>query len=41
MLGASVAAAFGLRTPFLLAAGVFAAAAVLAYVLVPRVRPEA
>jgi DHA1 family multidrug resistance protein-like MFS transporter len=41
MLGASVAAAFGLRAPFLLAAGVFGAAAVLAYLLVPRVKTEA
>ncbi len=41
MLGASMAAAFGLRSPFLLAAGVFGIAAALAYILVPEVKSEA
>jgi DHA1 family multidrug resistance protein-like MFS transporter len=36
MLGASVAAALGLRAPFLLAAGAFGAAAVLAWFVVPK-----
>jgi DHA1 family multidrug resistance protein-like MFS transporter len=36
MLGASVAAAAGLRVPFLLAAGAFAAAVGLAWLLVPK-----
>ena len=36
MLGASVAAAVGLRMPFLLAAGAFFLAAALAWVRVPR-----
>jgi len=36
MVGASVAAIFGLRAPFLLAAGAFALSAGLAWVLVPR-----
>lgn len=35
MLGASIAAALGLRAPFLLAAGAFALAALLAWALVP------
>jgi DHA1 family multidrug resistance protein-like MFS transporter len=35
MLGATVAAAFGLRAPFLLAAGAFAIAVVMAWFLVP------
>ena len=38
MLGASVAAAMGLRVPFLLSAGAFALAAGLAWVLVPGSR---
>jgi predicted MFS family arabinose efflux permease len=36
MLGASIAAAVGLRAPFLLTAGVLALAAGLAIFLVPR-----
>jgi len=36
MLGASMAATLGLRAPFLLAAGAFALAAVMAWVIVPR-----
>ena len=36
MLGASVAAAWGLRAPFLLAAGAFALATIMAWLLVPR-----
>jgi len=40
MAGASVAAAFGLRMPFLLAAVAFAIAVVMAWFLVPVARPE-
>jgi MFS transporter, DHA1 family, multidrug resistance protein len=40
MLGASAAAAFGLRTPFLLAAVAFALAVVMAWFLVPTTRAE-
>jgi len=36
MLGASVAAAWGLRAPFLLAAGAFALATIMAWLLVPK-----
>ncbi len=36
MLGASVAAAWGLRVPFLLAAGAFALATIMAWLLVPK-----
>jgi DHA1 family multidrug resistance protein-like MFS transporter len=35
MLGATMAAGLGLRAPFLLAAAMFAAATILAWVLVP------
>ncbi len=38
MLGATVAATWGLRAPFLLAAGAFALATVLVWFLVPRAR---
>ncbi|MCL7453043.1 MAG: MFS transporter, partial [Anaerolineae bacterium] len=41
LLGASAAAAFGLRTPFLLAAVAFALAVVMAWFLVPTARPAA
>jgi DHA1 family multidrug resistance protein-like MFS transporter len=41
MLGASIAALFGLRAPFLLAAGAFFLAAGLAWVLVPQPGAEA
>jgi len=40
MLGASVAAAWGLRVPFLLAAGVLLAASGLSWILVPHTRPQ-
>ena len=40
MLGASIAAALGLRIPFLLAAGVLFAASGLSYLLIPRTQPQ-
>jgi len=41
MLGASVAAAFGLRIPFLLAGAVFFLAAGLGWFAVPKPQPAA
>ncbi|MFN2224883.1 MAG: MFS transporter [Anaerolineae bacterium] len=40
MLGASIAAAFGLRIPFLLAAGVLLAASGLSYLLIPQTQSQ-
>jgi DHA1 family multidrug resistance protein-like MFS transporter len=40
MLGASVAAALGLRVPFLLAAGIVLGASGLSWILIPRPQPE-
>jgi predicted MFS family arabinose efflux permease len=41
MLGASVATSWGLRAPFILAAGIFALAAMMVWVLVPKPQQKA
>jgi predicted MFS family arabinose efflux permease len=41
MLGASVAAALGLRKPFLLAAGIVLGASGLSWILIPSPQPKA